>query len=256
VTGAAAAGLRTFAFGDLDTGVWGIAASWGATTVASFASVPTAHAADDADEWFVAADGLELRFAPLGEPGPLAPQAAGLAGVAQLCTVDGAIHRDGSEQDVACLGMHGELALPLPAAETGRAVSAWFGPDYAFALASLRPAGARGHDRDAIACTILDDGTPLAVDEPRFSTAYDAAGVPSRSSLEIWLEDLKGEGEESRPQYPRRLSGEATGERARLKADGVELHAQLFRWHARGLEGAGVYVLINRAGAGPPPSSA
>ena len=31
--------LRTFAFGDLETGIWGVAAEWDTTSIASFAGL-------------------------------------------------------------------------------------------------------------------------------------------------------------------------------------------------------------------------
>jgi hypothetical protein len=238
--------LRTFAFGDLDTGVWGVAAESRGTALASFATSVTARDGDE--ESFLAADGLELRFAPLGPAAALAPATAGLRGFVQLCVVDGAIHRDGSEHDVSCLGMRGAVSLPLPPTGSARAVSAWFGPEYAVAVATLRPERSRGHDGDVVAGAILDEGAALAVDEPRLSTTYDGDGTPARAALEVWLEDLQVEEEEEpRPQYPRRLAGEATGERAKLSAAGFTLDAQLFQWHARGVDGAGVYLLATRA---------
>jgi hypothetical protein len=237
--------LRTFAFGDLDTGVWGVAAAWNGGAVSSFADTISAEEGDD--ESFLAADGLELRFAPVGAAGALVPTAAGLRGFAQLCVVEGAIRRDGAEQDVSCLGTRGSLSLPLPPVDSARAMAAWFGPEYAVAVAAVRPDGARGHAADVLAGAILDEGEALPVDEPRLSTTYDAAGVPSRAGLEIWLEDVEVEGEEPRPQYPRRLAGEATGERNTVAAPGFELDAQLFRWHARGMDGAGVFVLVTPA---------
>jgi hypothetical protein len=247
VTVAGAPWLRTFAFGDLDTAIWGVAASAGSVTVASFATEITAERAGDAagDEWFLAAGGLELRFVPLGEPAELGPAAAGIDGFVQLCGVDGVIHRDGAEQEVSCLGTRGGLASPPPqSAGSARTVSGWFGPDHGFALAALRRPRASGHDKDAVACAIVDEGAALSIDEPRFSTAYDSDGHPARSSVEVWLKDLHVDGEEDRPQYPRRFAGEATGERTRIEVGGVKLDVELFRWHARGLDGAGAYVLV------------
>jgi hypothetical protein len=150
------------------------------------------------------------------------------------------------ERELSCLGVRGVLSLPVPANASARGVTAWFGPEYAVAVASLRPRKSRGHDADLLAGAILDEGAPLAVDEPRLSTTYDGNGLPSRAGLEIWLEDIEVEGEKPRPQYPRRLAGEATGESAHAQISGIALDAQLFRWHARGLEGAGVYVLVGQ----------
>jgi hypothetical protein len=236
--------IRTFAFGDLDTGIWGVAAAWAAGAVSTFATTLVVDTGGVDDEWLLAADGLELRFVPLAGTAPLAPASAGIDGFAQLCVVEGAINRGGAEQEVSTLGARGSVSLGPAAIESARVATAWFAPECGFAVGSLRAPRAAGHDRDAIAGAILEDGAPLAIDEPRLSTTYDAGGHPSRAGLEVWLPDLEVEGEEPRPQYPRRIAGEATGERAHLKALGFKLQAELFRWHARGLEGAGVYVLV------------
>ena len=53
-------------------------------------------------------------------------------------------------------------------------------------------------------------------------------------------------GPEPDQQYPRRASGEALGARAHALAGGLELKAEPFRWHSRGREGAGMYVLARR----------
>jgi hypothetical protein len=241
VTGAEVVSLRTLAFGDLDTGVWGVAAAWGSEAVASFAAELTIEAG--ADDWFVAHGGLELRFSPLAEPGELRPSAAGVDGFAQLCRVEGAVHRDGAEHDVSCLGMRAAIAGSPPAFGSVRVGSGWLAPDQGFALAALRPPRAAGHDKDALACAIFEDGAALAIDEPRLSTTYDDDGWPARASLEVWLEDLQVEGEEDRPQYPRRFAGTVDRDRTRVPAAGFELRAELFRWRARGGEGPGVYVL-------------
>src|SRR5262249_59777751 len=128
--------------------------AWPGGAVASFA---TTLAADDVDDRSVlSADGTELRFVPLAAAASLAPAAAGLEGSAQLCTIDGALRRDGVEREVSCLGVRGLLSLPVPANASARGVTAWFGPEYAVAVASLRPRKSRGHDADVVAGAILD----------------------------------------------------------------------------------------------------
>ena len=62
-------------------------------------------------------------------------------------------------------------------------------------------------------------------------------GAPARANLELWI----GEGEN---EFPRRAAGEASGEGAAIKVDGLSLQAVPLRCHSRGRDGAGVYALI------------
>jgi hypothetical protein len=65
----------------------------------------------------------------------------------------------------------------------------------------------------------------------------------------VWLVEPEApkDGEEPeeppRPYYPRRIAGESAGDGSRLKVAGLEFRAELFRWHARGRHGTGVYLL-------------
>ena len=109
-----------------------------------------------------------------------------------------------------------------------------------------------------MACAFVDDGQPLEIDDPRFSTTYTDAGVPLRAGLELWPvepphddaadaddEQPENEAEDQRPSYyPRRLSGESARDGSELVLPGITLRAELFRWHTRGREGAGVYVIV------------
>jgi hypothetical protein len=121
-----------------------------------------------------------------------------------------------------------------------RDVSAWFEPDAALAVVALRPRRARGHDADVVTGAVIDPEASAAVAEPRFSTTYDGAGAPIRSSLELWLGQTEDE-------YPRRAAGEAVGPRASQRDGDFEVQASLFRWHSRAREGAGVYIVARRA---------
>jgi hypothetical protein len=254
MTAASAGMIRTLAFGDLETGIWGVAAVADRGAGASFAESFELDEADG-DEWLLAAGGLELRFSPTSDPAPFAPDAAGVAGFAQLCTVQGAIHRDGSERDVACLGARSSIALPPLRTGSVRAAIGWFGPENGFAVLALRPAGAAGHDRDAIACALVDNGHPLEIDEARLSSTYTPTGLPLRAGLELWppepepgdeTENPGGDDEEQseeHPVYPRRVGGEQAGDASRVTVAALDLRVELFRWHSKGLEGPGVYVL-------------
>jgi hypothetical protein len=56
-----------------------------------------------------------------------------------------------------------------------------------------------------------------------------------------------GDGDQSpsRPIYPRRAAGERAGDGAEVRVPAVSARAEPFRWHAHGLDGAGVYLLIS-----------
>jgi hypothetical protein len=108
-------------------------------------------------------------------------------------------------------------------------------------VTAFRPRKAKAHDGDLLAAAVIaPDGSP-PVEDPRLSTTYAGDGWPARAGLELWLA-----GEEPDQQYPRRASGEALGVRARGLAGDLELQAEPFRWHSRGREGAGMYLLARR----------
>jgi len=252
--------VRTLAFGDLDTGLWGIAGSSTAGTAASFADTFEFDAGSPGDESLVAAAGLELRFSPVSEPAPFLPPAAGIGGSLQLCEVRGAVHADGVEREVACFGARSELTLPIGDVSSARLATGWFGGELGFALVSLRPGRANGHQHDLVACAFVDDGHPLEIDDPRLSTTYTESGVPLRAGLELWPveaeaeadveaedagdgEDHEHEDDRPAPYYPRRVAGESARDASRLTLPTVTIRAELFRWRTRGREGAGVYAL-------------
>jgi hypothetical protein len=263
--------VTAFAFGDPGTGIWGVAASSGGLAVATFA--PELEIEDSADGSLLGYGGLQLRFTPTGSPAPFGPS---LSGQMQLCAVQGAVHRDGTERDLSCLGMRATVEPEDGELGSIRAAAAWLDLEDGFALVALRPRGASGHSADRVSCALLEDGRPLEVEEPRFSTTYDGDGVPSRAGLEVWLagagaddeggdpepphtgpgeDDTRGHSEQPDtdsepldtapdPRYPRRAAGERTGDGAQLSLPGATARADLFTWHARGIHGAGVYLLI------------
>jgi hypothetical protein len=248
--------VRTLAFGDLDAGIWGVAAVSAAGATASFADPFELDGGGSQDEWLLSGAGVELRLSASSDPAPFGPEAAGIGGFAQLCDVRGALHRDGSEQDVACFGIRTELAVPPVAAASARIAAAWFGPELGFALLSMRPVRAAGHDADAVVCALIEDGHALDVDEPRLSSTYKPSGLVLRAGLELWPVEPPGLDDESEaadsdgaeqterlPYYPRRVGGETAGDGSELALGGLELRAELFRWRTRGREGTGVYVL-------------
>jgi hypothetical protein len=241
--------LRTLAFGD--GSVWGASWSSDATGAALTALGAGADAnvipglrlpdsvVDAGDEWRLEDDGVALVAAPVGELVDVQAAQDGLAGWDQLCRITGRF--GGSEVD--CLGVRSAFSddVELARLDSIRAVSVWFEPDEAFALTAFRPRKAKGHDGDLLAAAVIAADGSASVEDPRLSTTYGSDGWPARASLELWLS-----GQEPERQYPRRASGEAVGPRAEAVAGELELRAAPFRWHSRGREGAGIYLLARR----------
>jgi hypothetical protein len=239
--------LRTLAFGD--GSVWG--ASWSTdaagAALAALGSgseatvIRDAHESDSSArvEWCLEGDGVALVTTPTGELVEVQAAEDGIEGSDQLCRVTGRF----GEREVDCLGLRSTWsdAVDVTRFESIRSVSVWFDPDEAFALTAFRPRKAKAHDGDLLAAAVIAADRSAAVDDPRLSTTYAADGWPARAGLELWLT-----GPESEQQYPRRASGEAIGPRAQAVAGELELQAEPFRWHSRGREGAGMYLLARR----------
>jgi len=236
--------LRTLAFGDLGTGVWGCA--WGdAAPVLALgkpepgAPLPGAHAAiagsGPDEEWTVSGQGVELVVSPETD----AATSSAVAGFDQLCRVHGTAMIDGTQREFDLPGRRSSRPdVDLRKFESFRDVSAWFAPGDGVALTSLRPRGSKGHDRDLIAASVFEPTGPVAVADPRLSTTYAADGHPTRVGLELWLDR-----DESEEQYPRRAAAEPLGAAAAWAQPAIELEAYFLRCLSRGEEGLGVYVL-------------
>jgi hypothetical protein len=237
--------LATLTFGNLDSRLWG--ASWdldgaGFSLLAGGASSAHLDASRPEEPWRVSGPGTELEAVPEGDLGEVD------GGFEQLVTVRGRCTIDGTQRDLEALGRRGTRDLDADRFETIRDVSAWFGPDLAMAVVAARPRGCAGHEDDLLSAWVLDDGRSLRIADPRLSTTYTSSGSPARTSFELWLEgaseDEPGADEAtSADRFPRRAAGEAMGLSAEVSAGGINAHAELFRWHARGREGTGVYVL-------------
>jgi hypothetical protein len=246
--------LRTLAFGELGpAGVWGAAWINGPDRSAltalgtggasgALSDVQVSGAADDED-WRLDAGTAALLVAPAGEAVPVEATDDGLEGWDQLCRVNGRFERDGTEHVVDCLGLRTWWSAALDVERYGsiRAVSAWFEPDEGLTVTAFRPRKAKAHDQDVLAAAVLAPDISATVEDPRLSTTYEREGWPARAGLELWLP-----GEEPEQQYPRRASGEATGARVEALAGAHEVRAEPFRWHSRGRDGAGVYLLARR----------
>jgi hypothetical protein len=244
VSSGAATPLRTLAFGDLRTGAWGC--TWGDAAPLLAVGKPepgtplpgaqaTIAGSGPDEDWTVRAEGVELVASPETEAGA----SSAIAGFDQLCRVHGTAVIDGAQREFDVPGRRSSrLGVDLRRFESVRDVSAWFGPGDGVALTSLRPRGAKGHDRDVIAAAVFEPAGPVAVADPRLSTTYAADGHPTRVGLELWLER-----EESGEQYPRRAAAEPLGAAAAWAQPALELEAYFLRCLSRGAEGLGVYVL-------------
>lgn len=254
MTGATRTSLQIVTFGDLEAGVWGAAVN-GSVRFIALGTPAASHSALEAatidrlgedEDWQLAADGVELLIVPRGQAVPATRPGGGasagvkasVSGFDQLCNVSGTFVRDGAEHRVDCIGRRANRGdgLDLRRFESIRDVSAWFAPDDGLGLLALRPRGKAGHEDDLLTAAVFETGGSTPVGDPRLSTTYKADGRPARVSLELWL----GEDEQS---YPRRAAGEAVGPRARSASSDLDVQAELFRWHSRGIEGAGVYLL-------------
>jgi hypothetical protein len=246
--------LRTLAFGDVARTVWG--AAWipgtdgsGVVTIGGDAAEPVVAslrvaAADDGEQWRLDGDGVALVASPAGEIADVRAAEDDIVGSDQLCRVTGTFARSGTEHAVDSLGLRTSRSggFDLAKLESVRAVSSWFEPDEGYALTALRGRKAKHHDSDVVTATVLGPQPSAPVEDPRLSTTYDAGGWPVRAALELWLAAAEGDEE----QFPRRAAGEAAGERAQIAAGELELRAEPFRWHSRGREGAGMYLLARR----------
>jgi hypothetical protein len=161
-------------------------------------------------------------------------------GFDELVTVEGRL----AERSVHCLGRRGErAAIDVASYDSIRDVSAWFAPDDGMAVVAARRRRSRGHSDELLTASAFEDGHPLPIADPRMSTTYAADGSPIKAGLELWLEASENEEDET-VRYPRRAAGEATGSPATTVSGPLAAQARLFRWHSRGNEGAGVYVIV------------
>lgn len=245
--------LSTLAFGDLERTSWGAAWIPGAdgSAVATLGAGSAGTVApslrltvDGSDaEWRLDGDVVALIASPAGEPVAVHAGDDDVEGFDQLCRVTGRFELDGAEHAVDCLGLRTSRSGAFDLGKLGsvRAVSTWFEPDEGLALMAFRGRKAKTHDCDVITGAVLGPESSAPVEDPRLTTTYDAGGWPVRAGLELWLA-----GESEQEQYPRRASGEAAGARAQAAAGELDLRAEPFRWHSRGRDGAGIYLLARR----------
>src|SRR5438067_140333 len=199
--------------------------------------------------------GFSARFEGLAAPMEFPPESAvaragGPEGYEQLCAVEAEVTVDGRRSEVRCLGQrdHAWGAPRWDRIEQARTVSAWLSPERAIALHALRPAGADGHEDEAVSAALVeadpahpDEGPGArAESKPRLSTTYDGEGHQRRAGLELWVDE--------EDQLPRRAGGTAvcgtTLDLGRLRLD-----TAFFSWSMEGHTGLGRYDVVRRADA-------
>ncbi|MFL5822782.1 MAG: hypothetical protein ACJ764_05000 [Solirubrobacteraceae bacterium] len=236
------------AFGDLESGLWGVA--WfppsgpGAGVVGVGPEVqprPLTLSGHEASAlWKLEGEGIELDWEALSEAvwrDPTAPD----QGFDQLCRVSGTIQPGQSASGLPCLGWRTTHVDPGQASSL-RQVAAWFEPGDGFAVLALRPPKAKGQEQDVVAAAEFDQQHALRVEDPRLSTTYSSSGQATRAGVELWMEAA----EDSEQLYARRAIGEATAPPVQWEVGDVALEAGPFRWYSGGREGPGVYVLGSR----------
>ncbi len=200
------------------------------------------------ERWTIAFDGgadgaFALTFEAIGAPA--AVSGGGMEGYEQLCRVRGVVRAGGRELRIECLGQRGHSwgAPDWERLTLARTLGAWLDPALAVVLSAFRPAGASDHEHELVQATLLE-GTPagpVAVEDPRLSTAYDEEGRQRRAGWELWL---AVDGDED-AVYPRRGAGEVlcgtSLDLGRLRLDGA-----FFRFRMDGREGVGRYDVLRR----------
>ena len=224
--------IRTLTFGDLESGTWG--AAWQLGDGQGGFGLVGQLTASLTDDWRLAGEEVELEVVADGMRSELAD------GFDELITVRGSV----AGRSVQCLGRRAERsALELPDYESVRDVSAWFAPDDGVGLLAARPRRVRGHEGELLTVSAFEGGRQLPVADPRLSTTYAEDGSPIRAGLELWLEQPEDDPEDT-PHPPYRAAGEAVGATATAVTGSLAVDGRLFRWHWRGSEGAGVYLIV------------
>lgn len=248
---------RVLAFAAFEPALWGVV--W-----APYGSAPTLLAiragaatgllpvdlgeADSAGPWSVEAEEVSLAITPTAALRPGRDPAGRLAIDGSLCTATGRVVLDGAGHDVGVPAWRSgvEAELGHEDVDSFRHVVGWTPAGDLVAAASLRPRKARGHEGDLAAATVLGSAEGLAVVEARLSTTYTASGAPRSTGLELWFEESADESGDGAAHYPGRAAGEAVGAPISWEASGFALQAVLLRWHTRGEQGSGVYLVGRR----------
>ena len=136
-------------------------------------------------------------------------------------------------------GIAGTAPAPAAGADSLRVALAWFPDGRAFALQALRPAKAKGHDRDEVAALVVEEGVAAPVEDPRLSVTFGKDGLPRRVGLELWLPRA-----DDVPEYARRAAGEIDDDGFELGDGGMSVSGRRVSWRSRGQAGPGIFLVI------------
>lgn len=234
-------------FTDPQAAVWGIAVGGEAPLVAVGSLESQAGAEPEAplgiqtttSEWALTWAGSDLTLSPTQ------PDAAteGIDGNLELCRVSGAVTLSGASREIDCAGVR---ARPIAAGrfDSSRLLAAWFPGDAGVALLAIRPAGAKGHERDSVLAAVRggDGGgerESATVFDPRLSATYASDGTPRRVGVELWL----GENEDS-DLHSRRFAGAFVRSIATLRSAGVRIDGYALQCQAADAAGPGVFLIV------------
>jgi hypothetical protein len=227
--------MRSLTFGDLHSDTWG--AAWALSGGNGGFGLIGNLGAELSDDWRLRGELVDLEVSGSGVRSELAD------GFDELVTVEGRI----AERSVQCIGRRTERTGLNPSDYASiRDVSAWFAPDDGVALLAARPRKARGHEGELLTVSAFEAGRTLPIEEPRLSTTYAGDGSPSRAGLEIWLEQPEDD-QEHTTHPPYRAAGEASGNPVGTTAGTLAVQGRRFRWHWRGRDGAGVYLIVRQS---------
>jgi hypothetical protein len=278
-TGPAFTDAVTFAFGDPDAQVYGLArlglspagasalailfaggepvaalarggagtspdAGWDALRVEGLATRTDAPL----ERWAVVLEheghGFDLAFTALTPPAALSREverAGGMAGYEQLCAVSGTVRTGGRVHQVHCLGQRGHSwgEADWERVERVRTLCAWSEAGPAFAMTAIRRQGEGDHAGESVWAVLLDGQDAVEIDRPRVTTTYDADGRQRRAGLELWVAPDD--------DFPHGGSGSvlcgSTMELGQLRLD-----CAFFRWTLDGRPAVGRYDVLRRAG--------
>jgi hypothetical protein len=259
----------TFAFGDRDAGLFGLARAGVAGGQGSALGVLFAgrepvsvvaeggHAvADDAhwDElalngltvrilephvrWAVTLEtepGFELELEAVSPPAEFS-ELGGMEGHEKLCRVRGTA----AGRPVDCLGQRGRSwgTADWSRIALTRSLGAWLEDGPSVIYSAVRPSGADSHADEASWGALVDGDGAVAIDDPRVSTTYDGDGHQRRAGLELWVGEEDG--------YPRRGAGHVLcGSSVELGQ--LRLDCAFFAWTLDGREGVGRYDVLRRS---------
>jgi hypothetical protein len=226
------------AFGDAERGWYGVALTGADTALAvlfrgqEIAGVMTDASLSVSEERAVW-DGPDAGFDVALEPASAPIEHEG--GSDQLVRVRGTVRAGDTTEEVDCVGQRSTRDRDLTGVDLVRGISAWLG-DGGVVLEALRPEGAETHDAERVWATLVEQGEPVPVADPRLSTTYDGDGHQRRAGMELWL------GEDG---YPLRAAGEVICGSS-LDLGEVQLDLAFFRWRAEGTEGVGRYDILRR----------